>query len=780
MAGENDRFLPLPLLLLLLLLPLGCLRRGNEPPVALGTGRPLTLSNAALRLTWNPDGSLLQAREGKDKRLFLSCSLGPGPARIVETRHPVFGWGRAMEIRRGPGRTDRIALYGDLPFLFFRPLLKNPGRGAKNLEKVVLLEEASVLPGLPAERLRALGTAGLTKVDGHPGSYTFLALAEPGSRSGVVGAWLTSDRGDGVVFSGVKAGTAWITPRIDYGRWILAPGAEEGGETFLLGWFADARLGLEAFADLVAENYGIHLPPQPDGYCTWYSKPHGRACDEEHLPILAEFCARRLKPFGFRFIQIDDWWQDGKRRNGPAKVFCRHNPKGPYPHGMKPAAGMLSSKGLTPGLWWMPFAADRRDPFFADKGDWLVRRPDGRPYVTAWGGVPLDVTFPPVRDYIASLARRIAREWGYTYFKMDGLWLGTATKQIYINDAYRPDDDLGLPKVHDPSITPIQAYRLGLETIRKAAGPEVFFLGCTVSQNMRTLGASFGLVDAMRIGPDNGPSWKALVRGPWHGSNRYFLHRRVWYNDPDPVYLRPSMPLNHCRLLASWVAISGQLTVFSDWLPDLPPERLDVARRILPNHGRLARPADLFESALPRVWVLRDSRSGPIRTVVGLFNWNPKEKALFHYPLERLGLDPGKTFEAYDFWGRRLLPPQEGELDLEVPAGSCLVLALRPAASHPQVLSTSRHVTQGVVDILEEKWDPRNLTLSGVSRLVAGDPYELRIVLPRKGRPFRLDSITARRNKAKVARVRQEGNLLLVTLEAPKSGETAWSVTFRL
>lgn len=53
------------------------------------------------------------------------------------------------------------------------------------------------------------------------------------------------------------------------------------------------------------------------------------------------------------------------------------------------------------------------------------------------------------------------------------------------------------------------------------SGEEVFILGCNVSQNMRTLGASFGLVDAMRIGPDNGPSWEALKRGPWHGTNRY-------------------------------------------------------------------------------------------------------------------------------------------------------------------------------------------------------------------------------------------------------------------
>ena len=77
--------------------------------------------------------------------------------------------------------------------------------------------------------------------------------------------------------------------------------------------------------------------------------------------------------------------------------------------------------------------------------------------------------------------------------------------------------------------------RDGVKLVRKTAGPDVFLLGCCVSQNMRSFGGSFGLVDAIRIGPDNGTDWGGLRVGPWHASNRYFLHGRVWYNDPDPL-----------------------------------------------------------------------------------------------------------------------------------------------------------------------------------------------------------------------------------------------------
>ena len=78
--------------------------------------------------------------------------------------------------------------------------------------------------------------------------------------------------------------------------------------------------------------------------------------------------------------------QDGKRRNGPAKVFGRVNPKGPYAHGMKAPAAAIRELGLTAGIWWMPFAGDRNDPFFADKQDWFVKKADGTPYFARWGG----------------------------------------------------------------------------------------------------------------------------------------------------------------------------------------------------------------------------------------------------------------------------------------------------------------------------------------------------------------------------------------------------------
>jgi hypothetical protein len=600
----------------------------------------------------------------------------------------------------------------------------------------------------------------------------WLAVAEPATRNGVVLGWLTEDSGSGVIFSPVKDGAVGVEARIDYGRVRIPAGTSRPLETLAIGYFDDARLGLEAWADAVAKVYAIHLPPQPAGYCTWYSQPHGGAADEKHLAELAAFAATNLAPFGFSVVQIDDHWQAGISTNGPKRNFTTHNPSGPYPGGMKATATNLRRLGLTAGLWFMPFAGTYYDPFFKEHADWFVKREDGTPYETAWGGTCLDLTHPGPRQHLQELTRRIADDWGYHYFKLDGLWTGSGTRQQYVNSGFK-EDGMGDAVFHDPDKPNLEVFRDGLRLVRESAGPKVFILGCNGPQNMRSYGGAFGLVDAMRVGPDNGANWKGLLRGPTFGTRHYFLHGRVWYNDPDPVYVRASMPLNHAQLICSWVAISGQLNLSSEWLPGLPPERLDLLKRTLPAHGLLARPADLFERDLPSVWLLSDLRA-PRRDVIGVFNWETNQQT-FDYSLERLGLAPDMEYVAYDYWNDRLSASIKGRLKLGLPAESCAVLAVRPRTAHPQLLSTSRHITQGIVEVLEESWDAKSRTLRGRSKVVAGDPYELRIVTGMQ--PNRM-SVSLPRGKA-MTNLKSDGSLVRATINSPVSAEIGWSVEFK-
>ncbi len=741
----------------------------------------VAIQNASLAVNWDSAAGRFQLTARPTQRVFVKdgqFSAESGAAKVTTVSDRVFGQGQAIEVSYASGTRDRIMLFPNLPFALFRSTLHN-GTSEATLTRKLGTLSATVDPDRPATDLKTLGTGGLLPPDKNPGSYVWLAVAEPQSRSGVVGGWLTHDRGSGVVFSKIENERVRLDAQIDYGRLRLAPGKTEELETFAIGYFDDARLGLEAWADAVAKVYQIRLRPQPTGYCTWYSSPHGGASDEKHLAELADFAAKQLAPFGFSVVQIDDHWQAGVSTNGPKRNFTTHAAKGPYPGGMKAIADKIEADGLVAGIWFMPFAGTFYDPFFKDHQDWFVKRPDGSPYETAWGGTCLDMTHPGARQYLATNVRRLAREWGYGYFKMDGLWTGTGTKQQYINSGYK-DDGIGDAVFHNPEKTNLEAYRDGLKLAREAAGNDIFFLGCCTPQNMRSYGGAFGLVDAMRIGPDNGTDWKGLLRGPTFGSRHYFLHGRVWYNDPDPVYVRTNIPLAHAQVICSWVTLSGQLNLNSEWLPGLPPERLDLLKRTMPSHGLRPRPVDLFEEPIPRVWLLTDERRSPRRDVIGLFNWDAKERP-FDCALDRVGLAPDLEYVVFDYWQNVLAAPAKGRLQMTLPPQSCRVLALRPRVDRPQLLSTSRHITQGIVDVLEETWDEATRTLRGRSQVVGGDPYELRIVVPADGRSQTTPTVelSADDRAAGVeVTIKQQNDLVRATLQSPKSREVGWGIRF--
>jgi len=696
-----------------------------------------------------------------------------GTAKIVKLSDKTLGKGKGIEVTYANGNREVVALYPGLPFVTFRSILHNGGS-----EPVVLNHVATVSAGIdlgkPLAEIKTLGTGGLLAPATNPGSYAFLTIVDPQTRSGVVGGWLTHDRGSGVVFSPVKDNAVRMQAQIDYGRLRIKPGQDAVAEMFAIGYFDDARFGLEAYADAIAKIYTVKLPGKQAGLCTWYMDKYAAACDEVHLPELTAVAAKEIKPFGFDFIQIDDEWQDGIRGNGPKKNFTTHAPKGPYPSGMKATADNIKKFGLVPGIWFMPFAGNYKDPYFKDHQDWFVKNPKGEPYETAWGGTCLDMTLPAARENLRTIVDRISHDWGYKFFKMDGFWTGSATRQIYVNDGYK-EDGIGDAEFADPDKTNIEALRDGARLVRKTAGPEVFLLGCCVSQNMRSFGGSFGLLDAMRVGPDTGGDIGSL-----HGSRLWFLNGRVWWNDPDCVFVRTKMHIDRARLNAGWTAIAGQLFYISDWLPDAPTDRLDIIKRCIPAHGLPARPVDVFESPIARIWLLTDTRQAVRRDVVAFYNWE-KDRAEISATPERIGLPPAQEYVAFDFWANKFVAPFRGQLTASLPGNSSRILAVRPVSEFPQLLSTSRHVTQGIVDVIDEKWSAWRSQLSASSKVVANDPYELRIVVPVGEKSWRATGITvaAEDEAAGVkAEIKQDGPRIRATITSPVSRDVKWVVAF--
>jgi hypothetical protein len=700
-------------------------------------------------------------------------------AEWVQLNEPL-GAARALSLAFDNHRSVLVAVFPGRPFLCLRQQITNDAETDADFTDETVAE-LSLDVGFEAGALRAFGTGGLGPLDKNPGSYMYQAVVHPPSGKGFVGGWLSSDRGSGVIFTPVADGKTKLKAVTQYGRLRLKPKSSERGEWLALGWFDDARLGLEAYADGVAAYHGIRLPAQPTGYCTWYSKPHGGAGDEKSTAELAAFLGKELKPFGLDFLQIDDKWQSGKRRQGPAKDFTAAAHDGPYPSGMKSAAEGIRAAGLTPGLWFMPFAGDHEDPFFKDKGDWFVKTPEGKVFETPWGGTSLDMSQAAAREHLKFLVNRVVKEWGFGYLKMDGLYTGLGVAQVYVHENYK-EDGFGSQVFADPYQTPVEIFRGGLAVIRETAGPETYLLGCCIPQNLRSMGASFGLVDAMRIGADNSAAWKqgsegGAMAGPINGTRRWFMHGRVWHNDPDPVYVREPLTLDQARALASWTAVTGQLHTHSEWTPGLPPERLEILRRTIGAPGLPARPVDVFEHEPARVWVTGSpNRNAPM--AVGLFNWEAKP-AEIEIPLERLGLKPDGVHEGWEFWTNQPVRGITGQLKLKLEPNSCQIIVLRPKAASPAVLSSSRHVLQTLVGCRGETWDATAKRLSGEASVVGGDTLELRILLPEEGQGW-ADGEVVLAEEAAAAGVRasltRDGSIVRLRLESRDSRAIPWAL----
>ena len=761
---------------------------------------PIQIENRWVKAVFDPANGTYEIKDSSGQAVFQEAKIWRSgkEASLSAVKDPIFGPGRRIQTG-----SASITVYDSLPFVLIQSVLE-PKPGASGGEvpaKTITLTSGTVDSHQPLASLKIIGTGGLMKpkegtdeeklespkdqpavVDkgantdqsfrdrprSKPGSYAWAAVGDPATRHGLVMAWLTHDKAVGLVFASLSGSKLQFEARAEYGRY--APAAPVPTEVLAIGYFDDVRFGLEAWADAVAKVYAIHLPPQMSGYSTnSVCDGHGIAGLENETAEVAKFAARELKPFGLEYLQMDDGWQLAKRD------FTTHNPKGPYPGGMKLTAERIRAAGLIPGIWTVPFVGNGKDASI------LAKTPDGKPFNARWSGLCLDLTEPKAIQFMQAITRTVTKDWGYGFLKLDGFHAGTATDNIYVNTGYH-DTTIGKVLLSDPSKTQIEAFRNGAKALREAAGSKVFLLGCAATQNMVSYAASFGLVDAMRVGPDNAGDWGHwAAKSPIFGSLHYFENRRIWYVDPDMAYARQRMTDDQARTSCSWTAISGQLFTASDWLQGLPPDRLDIIKRTMASHHGIARPVDFFEHPAPSLWLVSDREPNPTRQTLAFFNIVPYKHTIGD-TLEKIGLDPSKEYVGFDYWGNKLVGPFKGRIETVLNSTQCLILSVMPVSDHPRLISTSRHVTQGILDVTAESWDPASKSLQCGSRLVGNDPCEMRVVLPDdsdKWKPGGLALSPADVSAGVSAGpIRREGNLLRFTITSKTDRDASWKLAF--
>jgi len=471
------------------------------------------------------------------------------------------------------------------------------------------------------------------------------------------------------------------------------------------------------------------------GYCTWWAYRHGFT-QETLDAMLKVFVEKRLPDFGYDYMQFDDTYQHG---NGSCpRNWLNWNKK--FPGGWKYAVKAIRNAGMKPGIWVHRIHRPS-DPHVKDIAkahpDWFVRKPDGS-LVAHRGFYMLDTTNKEAVENMVRKLYRGLKEQGWDYVKIDGT--GDLLR------AYQNKQCAEFFKTH--ATTPEQSLRKWDIVAREELGRDVYVLACHTVGNARNV---IGLVDGARLSND-GFQPRTLAQ-------YNFLEGVVWRGDPD-----------HCDILGTWLmdqdaemavfgakapvsartvirpaicAMSGAVLMVSDKVAAYRDDgNIEGMKRSAPVLFTV--PGQLYGlGRRPVPWWLQEiDRPFDHWSVLARIQWGEKEKTkhVYHFkgvPRQEvefgdLGLREDREYLVFEFWSQKFLGKSKGSFTAPAMDDNTgmQVFAIREARPHPWVIGTTRHLSQGGVSLLDERWDGERRVLSGRSRAIQGDPYVLTVHVP--------------------------------------------------
>lgn len=452
------------------------------------------------------------------------------------------------------------------------------------------------------------------------------------------------------------------------------------------------------------------------GWCSWYA--YLDDISEEKIKRTADVISEKLRPYGYDYFQIDDGYE--RQPSGFPATWLQPNDK--FPSGLANLANYIHGKGLIPGIWSNVSFQDH-DSAYAYK-DLFVRDEHGVPALGQWIGYPLDGSNPAAIDKIIRPVFHGFKNMGWQYFKVDALrhlrYEGYNSFANYFSNRH---------------LDRVTAYRNVMKAIREEIGKNNPILGCW---GIRP--ELIGLIDACRIGND-GYSWAGLAQ--YNSFNNV-----VWRNDPDHIQLTTKNAYRDCML----TSMTGSVLMLTDKPAVYDTGNIEPAIRSAPVLFTL--PGQLYDVDPSRdININRAntelSGSGPrvfdagSSTPYDLFlleinepyeNWMLLGRAgerRKDISFSELGLDPSRLYLVFEYWSKTF----KGAFRSEFTPGpidtsyNCQLFCIRETQDHPQLMSTSRHLSCGALELTGVAW--ANDTLSGTSAIVADEPYILYLYEPK-------------------------------------------------
>jgi len=303
-------------------------------------------------------------------------------------------------------------------------------------------------------------------------------------------------------------------------------------------------------------------------------------------------------------------------------------------------------------------------------------------------------------------------------------------------------------------------FMSGVETWRAGASPWRDYVDqfCPRLRNracMSKVDFNYGFVDLQRVSEDSdgmyvpdayagGPDARGLSNRAFLGecaignAMRFFYNTRVFWNDGDNLHVYRydggrEMPYGQAKVVANYKGLTTSCAMPSEAFDvEYPHERLELLKRVAPPTADAAYPVDLFERKPAAVWNLPVERPFGRWCVLGVFNY--ADSSDFTVTLDAakdLRLNPNKEYVVYEFWSKKLIGTFKGRfISRLIPREDCDIYSVVEKMDRPVLVSTSRHIRQMAFDIKDMAWDGVQKMLSGLSRAVSGDPYQLRFYVP--------------------------------------------------
>ena len=501
------------------------------------------------------------------------------------------------------------------------------------------------------------------------------------------------------------------------------------------------------------------FPTPPVGWMTWYAVKF--KASESTVLENAAWMREHFGDFGANVVWVDWEWYHTRIRSVDehADIDTFHPNKRVYPKGLGYVSQEIKKLGLVPALWIGATNDVNKNAHLQKHPEWILsEQPE-------WcGRFWLDLSNPEVvKEYIPTIFRMMM-EWGYDVFKWDCLPI-----TLKILDQHHD-------KLMHPEKSTEEVLRAIVASARDTIGPDRYMMSCS-GHGIRDIAFASDLFDGARVGGDVF-SWDDYVKEGIERVCHYLCFNNVlFYSDLDNIILRGEFNnQDQARSRASLLGLIGMPVTMGDNLPELEADRVEYLKRIIPVLDM--HPMDLEKHSAELNMVVANlsiARSFENWNVVDIFNPSAQARTMELDLYADLHLDTanGQSYALYDFWNKRYLGAYQGRCLVELAPYASQVLAVRLIQDRPQLLSTSRHISQGGLELKQLAWDEERLVLRGVSALTAKDPYEMAFLVPPSYEPKAFTS------KLPSGTKKNADGTVSYTLTADTNYTLEWELAFR-